>query len=257
MPHPLPNVVQGPAGANSWLVQAKTATSGGIPSITQVYGAITPAVTTVKSTAGQIYALDLVNNASSTWAYLHIFITSPTLGTTAATLTYGIAPNSARSISFGNVGLQIGGDLRLDQFGPGTGRQHGDGGGKYGHRGVPIQLITRRGEGIGHDNHLQLARVDQRDLSLDARLFRHRFGLCGGVVRDPYAGAHHARRSRSSGLSMGDGRQFGRRRHIRPYNQSVRPPSPTMCSTLPIIGAKCDGSTDDDAAINATILAAY
>jgi hypothetical protein len=107
MQHPNPNVTQGGGGTAAWLTQAKCASTGGIPSIAEVYGAVTPVSTTLKSTAGMIYALDLANNATSTWAYLHIFQSSPTLGTTSAYLTYAIPPNSARTINFGDMGLAL------------------------------------------------------------------------------------------------------------------------------------------------------
>ncbi len=49
-----------------------------------------------------------------------------------------------------------------------------------------------------------------RDLSQIAAVY----AVASGVIR--MQARIHARRSRSPGLSMGDGRQFGRRHHLRP-----------------------------------------
>jgi len=54
-----------------------------------------------------------------------------------------------------------------------------------------------------------LRAATQRDLSLDARSIADRGCLCGGLGRHSDAGAHHARRSRSPGLSMVTGASSG------------------------------------------------
>ena len=106
-------VDQGAANAAAtWPTSAviKTSYTGGIPSLGTINGVINSVNTTngtsIKTTGGQVYSIDLSNNAA-TWAYFRLYnkASAPTVGTDPVLAEYGIGPGASRTISFSDLGL--------------------------------------------------------------------------------------------------------------------------------------------------------
>jgi hypothetical protein len=100
-------VDQGAGNASAvWAVQGKTAASGGVASHTPIVSTASTNITQIKTSLGQVYGVDLSNNAA-TWAYFKLFnkASAPVLGTDTPVAVYGVPPGGTKFVDFAAVGL--------------------------------------------------------------------------------------------------------------------------------------------------------
>ncbi|MCA3072477.1 MAG: hypothetical protein IOD11_18840 [Rhodocyclaceae bacterium] len=101
----MPALVAGSAAIGDVGVQYRaSATGAGTP--TNINSPATPALQTIKGTAGRLLGLTLLNTNAAT-RFLKVFnVVSPTLGTTAATLDIALPPNVPVSVTYeGGIGF--------------------------------------------------------------------------------------------------------------------------------------------------------
>jgi hypothetical protein len=93
--------VQGISGMTPVSVTSAAAATGGATALASYRAAATPAAQTIKSSAGTLYSLTVMNVCATVY-YLHLYTTSPTLGTTSDTYVYPIPSNSTSGAGFIN-----------------------------------------------------------------------------------------------------------------------------------------------------------
>jgi hypothetical protein len=88
---------------------AKTTTTGGLGVPYVLIGAATTNGVSIKVTAGQIYSIDMSNNHATAWMFFKVYAKASAAApaTDTAVAVFGCAPNSSRSINFGDIGYAV------------------------------------------------------------------------------------------------------------------------------------------------------